>query len=174
MNIGGFDVVAPRRSFLGANRRSVSRFAIPLVGVPLAGVLATAAYAAWTTNGSGTASAKAGTSTPLTTSAVAVTTGLLYPNGPAGDVKITINNPNPYPVRVTQVAGNGAVTAAGGTGTCATTGVSFTTQNGTYDVAANSSATFTLSGAASMSSASEDGCQNATFTIPVALTGASN
>lgn len=173
MNIVGFDVVLPRRSFLRPERR-FARYAVPLVGVPLVGVLATASYAAWTTNGTGSASAKAGTSSALTTSTVAVTTGLLYPNGPAGDVKLTVNNPNPYPVRITQVAGNGTVTASGGTGTCTTTGVSFATQTGTFDVAANSSATFTFTGAATMSNASQDGCQNATFTIPVALTGASN
>ena len=173
MNIVGFDVVMPRRSFIRPERK-LGRYAIPLVGVPLVGVLATASYAAWTTNGSGSASAKAGTSTALTTSAVAVTTGLLYPNGPTGDVKITVNNPNPYAVRITQIAGSGTVTAAGGTGTCTTTGVTFTTQNGTFDVAANNSATFTFTGAASMSNASENGCQNATFTIPVTLTGASN
>jgi len=173
MNIAGFDVVPMRRSFVRAERR-LSRYAVPLVGLPLVGVLATASYAAWTTNGAGTASAQAGTSTALTTSAVAVTTGLLYPSGPAGDVKITVNNPNPYPVRITQVAGTGTVTATGGTGTCTVTGVSFTTQNGTYDVAANASATFTFAGAASMSNVSQDGCQNATFAIGVTLTGASN
>jgi hypothetical protein len=173
MIVLGFDVAPPRRSFL-RRERSRGRYAVVLVGVPLAGVLATAAYAAWTTNGTGTASAKAGTATPLTTSAVAVTTGLLYPNGPAGDVKITINNPNPYPVLVTQIASGGTVTAAGGTGACTTTGVTFTTQSGSFPVPATNSATFTLAGAASMSSASQDGCQNATFTIPVALTGASS
>ena len=173
MNIAGFEVALPRRSFVQPER-SLGRYAVPLVGVPLVGVLATASYAAWTTNGTGIASAKAGTSTALTTSAVAVTTGLLYPNGPAGDVKITVNNPNPYGVRITQVAGTGTVTATGGTGTCTVTGVSMATQNGTYDVAANSSATFTFTGAASMSNLSQDGCQNATFSIGVTLTGASS
>lgn len=172
MIIAGFDVTPPRRSFLRP-QRGKGRYALPLVGVPLVGVLATASYAAWTTNGSGTASAKAGTSTALTTSAVAVTTGLLYPST-TGDVKITVNNPNPYAVRITSIAGSGTVTGTGGTGTCTTTGVSFTTQNGTFDVPANDSATFTFAGAAAMSNASETGCQNATFTIPVTLTGASN
>jgi hypothetical protein len=133
-----------------------------------------AAYAAWTSNGSGSATAKAGTVSALTTSVATVTTGLLYPGGPTGDVKITINNPNPFPVRVTQINGNGAITAAGGTGACTTTGVTFTNQTGTFDVGASLSGTFTLTGAASMSSASQDGCQNAVFTIPVTLIGTSN
>lgn len=148
--------------------------AVPLVAAAIVLNLGVAAYAAWTTNGTGTATSKAGTAQALTTTAAAVTTGLLYPNGPAGSVVVTIQNPNPFPVRVTAVTGNGAVTAAGGIGACATHGVTFTNQTGTWDVAANGSATVTLAGAATMSSASENGCQGATFTIPVSLTGASN
>ena len=77
---------------------------------------------------------------------------------------------------MTQVTANGAVTASGGKGTCTTTGV---TLNGpvatTIEVGAESdSAQTTLTGAAHMSSASEDGCQGATFTIPVNLTGLSS
>lgn len=169
MNVLGFEIARPRSVF----HRSPATYAIPVIASGIVLVGATAAYAAWTTNGTGTASAKAGTASPLTTTAAAVTTNLLFPGG-TGDVKITINNPNPYNVRITQVAGSGTITAAGGTGTCTTTGVTFTTQTGTYDVSANSSATFTLAGAAAMSTASQDGCQGATFTIPVALTGASN
>jgi hypothetical protein len=41
-------------------------------------------------------------------------------------------------------------------------------------VPASGATTATLNGAASMSNASSDGCQGATFTIPVNLTGASN
>lgn len=175
MNIAGFEVALPRRSFLQCSARErAARFAVPLVGVPLVGVLATASYAAWTTNGTGTASAQAGTSSALTTSVAAVTTGLLYPNGPAGDVKITVNNPNPYPVTITQVTGTGTVTATGGTGSCTVTGVSFTTQNGSFAVPANGSATFTFAGAATMSNLSQDGCQGAAFAIGVTLTGASS
>jgi uncharacterized protein with beta-barrel porin domain len=84
-------------------------------------------------------------------------------------VKITVNNPNTYPVTVTSVSPNGSPTAAGGTGTCATTGVSLTTASPGTAVPANGSATLTLAGAASMTSASETGCQNATFTIPVTV-----
>jgi hypothetical protein len=153
------------------------RWAPAIVGIAAvnAVVLGTGiAYAAWTTNGSGSATAKAGTAQSLTTTVAAVTTGLLYPNGPAGDVKITINNPNAYPVRVTAVNGNGTITAAGGTGTCTTTGVTYTNQTGTWDVAASNSGTFTLTGAVSMTNTSQDGCQGATFTIPVTLVGTSN
>jgi hypothetical protein len=136
-------------------------------------------YAAWTTNGTGSGYAQAGQSQALSTIDVSasVTTlpNKLYP-GTDGDVLVQVHNPNPYPVRVTQIAANGAVTAAGGTGTCTTTGVSLTTpQTVTIDAAANAnSAVTTLTNAAHMSNASQDGCQTATFTIPVSLTGASN
>ncbi|MDX6588671.1 MAG: hypothetical protein QOI31_3144 [Solirubrobacterales bacterium] len=138
-------------------------------------VAAGLAYAAWTASGTGSGTAKAGAAQALTTNAVAITAGDLYP-GTNGDVKLEIVNPNPYPVQVTSVSnGSGSITAAGGIGTCTTTGVTYTNQTGlTINVPANGSQTATLDDAAHMSNASENGCQGATFTIPVSLTGASN
>lgn len=132
-------------------------------------------YAAWTTNGTGSGYAKAGTAQALSTVDVsASTSATLYPGGPAGDVKIEISNPNSYPVKVTGVSGNGTITADAGHSGCTTTGVTFTDQTGlNISVAANSSATATLTGAASMSNASLNACQGATFTIPVTISGAS-
>jgi len=132
-------------------------------------------YAAWTTNGSGNGYAKAGSSQALTTVDVSASTSAsLYP-GVTGNVLIKINNPNPYNVRVTAVSGNGAITPDSGHSGCTTTGVTFTDQTGlTLDVAASTATQFTLSGAASMSNASLNACQGATFTIPVSLTGTSN
>ena len=134
-------------------------------------------YAAWTTSGSGSGYAKAGTSQALTTVDVsATTTASLYP-GQSGNVTLKINNPNGYNVRVTAVSLNGQqtdITADAGHSGCTTTGVTFTDQTGlTLDVNAGSQAEFTLNGAASMSNASLNACQGATFTIPVSLTGAS-
>lgn len=135
-------------------------------------------YAAWLTEGSGSGYAKAGEAQDLSTVDVSasVTTlpDKLYP-GTDGDVAIQIRNPNEFPVRVTQIAANGAVTASGGIGTCITTGVTFNgPQTVAIDVPANGdSAVTTLANAAHMSNASENGCQNATFTIPVTLTGSS-
>ena len=135
-------------------------------------------YAAWLTEGSGSGYAKAGEAQDLSTVDVSasVTTlpGKLYP-GSDGDVAIQIHNPNEFSVRVTDVAANGAVTASGGIGTCTTTGVTFNgPQTVSIDVPANSDSTVTtLTNAAHMSNASENGCQNATFTIPVTLTGSS-
>lgn len=132
-------------------------------------------YAAWTNNGSGSGYAKAGTAVALTTADVsASTTASLYP-GATGDVRIKINNPNAYPVRVTGVASSGTIAPDAAHAGCTTTGVSFTDQTAlTIDIAANGAVETNISGAVSMSNASLDACQGATFTIPVTLTGISN
>jgi hypothetical protein len=146
-----------------------------VAGGVVAGLMASGvAWAAWTADGTGAGYAEATTAVALTTDDVSATTvGQLYPGG-SGDVKLTINNPNPYPVRVTSISGNGTITADAGHSGCTTTGVSFADQTGTWDVAANDETSVTLSGAASMSNASLNACQGATFTIPVSLSGASN
>ena len=141
------------------------------------------ALAAWAASGTGDGHAEAGAAQALGTTAMnaaAITAGPLYPNGTATDAQITITNPNPYPVQITTVSSNGAITASGGTGTCTTHGVTFNNKTGlTINVpaksgATNGSVTATLPGAVTMSLASETGCQNAVFTIPVTFSGASS
>ena len=153
------------------SKRNVVAASTTLIAIVAVGFV----YAAWTTNGSGSGYAKAGSSQPLTTVDVSASTAAtLYP-GVSGDVKLQISNPNPYAVRVTGVSGNGTITPDAGHSGCTTTGVTFTNQSGlTIDVPASSSTTITLTGAAAMSNASLNACQGATFTIPVTLTGASN
>lgn len=132
-------------------------------------------YAAWTASGTGNGYVKAGSAQALTTVDVSATTpATLYP-GSNGDVLIRIDNPNPYPVSVTDITGNGAITPdAGHAAGCTTTGVTFTDQNGVdIDVPASGQTQTTLNNAAAMSNASSNGCQGATFTIPVTLAGAS-
>lgn len=154
-----------------SSRKRAIGIGVTLIALAIAGLV----YAAWTTGGSGSGYAKAGTAQQLTTVDVsASTTATLYP-GVNGDVLIRIANPNPYPVRVTAIAGNGAITADAGHPGCVTTGVTFTNQTGlTIDIPASGQTQTTLTGAASMTNASDNGCQGATFTIPVTLTGVSN
>jgi hypothetical protein len=53
--------------------------------------------------------------------------------------------------------------------------VTFNNQTGlTLDLAANTTSTFSLANAVSMSNASDNTCQGAAFTIPVDVTAASN
>ena len=160
-------------------RRQVSR-KLAVVTAMVAFAAVGLVYAAWTTNGTGSAYSKAGTAQALSTVDVsASTTATLYPGGPAGDVTIRVSNPNTYPVTVTGVTDAGSITADAGHASCTTTGVSFTNQTGlsiavpAKSGSTNGEAQATLAGAASMSNASVNGCQGATFTIPVTLSGAS-
>lgn len=141
-----------------------------VVGATLA---ANVAFAAWTTSGTGSGSAQATSAVALTTTA-ATTTAQLFP-GASGDLKITVKNDNGYPVRVTDVTGSGAITSDKGAACDAATGVTLTDQHSqALDIAANSSATFTLSGVLHMANASDNSCQGAVFTVPVSLAGASH
>ena len=132
------------------------------------------AYASWTATGGGSGYAKAGSAVDLSTAPVAAsTTSQLYPMNSA-DVKITITNPNPYGVDVQSINNAATGSILSGDSVCdASNGVTFANQSGTWHVNANSSATFTLANAATMSNASVDACQGETFTIPVALAGIS-
>ena len=153
-----------------------------LAATAAAVVITSLVFAAWVSNGTGTATSKAGSSQALSTvDASASTSATLYP-GVNGDVTVRISNPNPFAIRVTSVSLNGSnsdIAADAGHASCSPTGVSFTDQTGlTIDVPAksggtNGTATATLTGAASMSNSSADGCQGATFTIPVSRSGSS-
>jgi hypothetical protein len=137
-------------------------------------LVSSVAYAAWTASGGGQGYAKAGTAQALTTVDVsASTTATLYPSG-TGDVLLKINNPNPYPVTVATVTGSGAVTST--VPACnLSTGVTFVNQTGlSLTIPAGGATSFTLTGAAAMSNASDNACQGAVFTIPVTLSGASS
>ena len=140
-------------------------------------VLSSMIFAAWSTNGSGTGYAKAGTASSLTIGdASASTTADLYP-GATGSVKVKVTNNNNFAVRVTAVTKqtSASITSDKGAACNASTGVTFTDQTGlTLDVAANATQTFTLASAVSMSNASDNTCQGAVFSIPVDVTGISN
>jgi hypothetical protein len=144
---------------------------LTLLGVLMAGTIA---LAAWTAGGTGAGYAKATTAQALTTvDASGSTTAQLYPGG-TGDMKLRIDNPNPYAVTVTTVTGSGTITSDKGAACNAATGVTFTNQTGqTLAVPAGSAVTFTLTGSVAMSNASDNSCQGGIFTIPVTLTGTS-
>jgi hypothetical protein len=130
------------------------------------------AFAVWTVGGSGTGTATATSAANLTTS-VATTSAQLYPGISGANLYLTVNNPNPFPVTVTSVNANGAaVPDAGHAAGCVTTGVTFTTQATSQTIGANASLSFTVPGV-SMTNASDNGCQGATFTIPVTFTASS-
>ncbi len=145
---------------------------VGVITVAVAGI----AIAAWSVNGSGTGYAKASTASAITLGDASVeSTATLYP-GASGTAKLKVSNPNPFPVRITAVAGNGTITTADAT--CnASHGVSFVNQTGlTLDLTANeTNHVFTLaSGSVTMSNASVNACQGQVFSIPVTVTAVSN
>lgn len=157
-------------------RSTRTRGVVAAVVLAVAGTVVGIGIAAWSVSGSGTGYAKAASASAVTLSdASASTSADLYP-GATGAVKLKVSNPNPFPVRITGVAGNGAITSDKGAACNAATGVTFTNQTGlTLDLLANESdKVFTLAGAVAMSNASDNSCQGAVFSVPVTVTAISN
>ena len=145
----------------------------------LAGSIVGVAFAAWTSGGSGSAQAQAGSAASLTVSA-GTPGSSLYPTASA-DVAAAIGNPNPYKVHVSSIA-LGAVTVDAGHSSCNTSSVTVTTletnSGSGWDVpakvgAVNGSLNVDLANAISMSNAANDSCQGATFSVALTATGAS-
>jgi hypothetical protein len=156
----------PRRK-----RTIVVALAVVLLAVVAVGV----GLGAWSLGGTGNGSAKATTASNITLAdASAFTTADLYP-GATGNLKLRATNPNPFPVRITAVSGNGTITSDKGAACDASTGVTLTNQSGlTLDLTAGQTATLTVSNAVSMSNSSDNSCQGAIFTVPVSVTAVSN
>ena len=144
---------------------------VAVLGVVAVGV----GIGAWSITGSGNGSAKATTASAITLAdASAFTSADLYP-GATGNLKLRATNPNPFPVRITAVSGNGTITSDKGAACDASTGVTLANQSGlTLDLAAGATATLTVPNAVSMSNSSDNSCQGAVFTVPVSLTAVSN
>jgi hypothetical protein len=167
-------------------RKSVKRGIV--AGVALGLIGGSVAWGSWLSDGRGNAVAQAGTAKPVTTSIENVTVdSLLYPTLTA-DAKIKISNPNPYNVEVQKIKwtpsdGVTASRVAAGK-TCGNTGVYFGDfTNGPIGtdglrldklvIGAGQTREFTLPNAVHMINNSEDGCQGATFSVPVTVTVAS-
>jgi hypothetical protein len=138
-----------------------------------------AAIAAWTTGGSGSGQAQAGTAQNMTILAGTPSTSL-YPNGSA-DVAASISNPNPYAVHVSSIS-LGAVSVDAGHSGCNLSSVTVSgaqTNGGAgWTVpakagAVNGSLNVDLANAILMDNTANDACQGATFTVALTATGAS-
>src|SRR5919202_3588413 len=137
---------------------------IALIVVVLGVVAVGVGIGAWSITGSGNGSAKATTASAITLAdASAFTSADLYP-GATGNLKLRATNPNPFPVRITAVSGNGTITSDKGAACDASTGVTLANQSGlTLDLAAGATATLTVPNAVSMSNSSDNSCQGAIF-----------
>jgi hypothetical protein len=141
----------------------------------LAAVAVGVGLSAWSITGTGNGAAKATTASAITLAdASGFTSADLYP-GATGNLKLRATNPNPFPVRITAVSGNGTITSDKGAACDASTGVTLANQSGlTLDLAAGATATLTVPSSVSMSNSSDNSCQGAVFTVPVSLTAVSN
>ena len=159
--------------------KRVSAIAL-FLAVALAGGVAAAA---WLVTGTGAASSQAASAVSLTVTAGSPTASLYpkpaagYASPSVGAVVALVDNPNPFPVRLTNVT-FGAVSATPLAGrVCAASNVvapAPVTLATPVTLPANSTATtVTVPGALEMIANADNGCQGASFSVQVTLSGAS-
>jgi hypothetical protein len=149
--------------------RRISRKAL-IFGAVTSLVVVAAAIAYWTTSGSGTGSATAGTSTAVTVSQVG-TISALVPGGAAQAVDFKINNPASTPQYITSVAVSmTGVTGPNidGTHPCTTADFTLVQPTATYGDLTTGDHTYSPSGATlklNNTASNQDGCKNATVAL---------
>ncbi|MDX3655693.1 hypothetical protein PV646_00115 [Streptomyces sp. ID05-26A] len=121
------------------------------------------AYAAWSSNGSGSGTIGSTTSVNSTISPVNGAGGL-YP-GNTVSFSVTINNPNGYPVKVTSISA-GASAEIEGCAEGSVTSVAVSSPAGT--ITTGQSGTYVLQ--ATMNANAGDACQAKVFTLPLTAT----
>ena len=152
-----------------------------VLGTALAVTVGTGvAFAAWSASGTGAAAAKAGTASPVTGSVTTISTtgGTLLTPGNTVPAVVNVHNPNTFTVVVSAVSITAAAQPSGISGanngttcTAAASGVSLNAVSASglsVSITAGSDAAIPVTGGISMTSGSDNGCQNATFTFPTA------
>ena len=155
-------------------RKFSRRTAVLAAGVALTTGVGVA-FAAWTSTGSGSGTAKSDAISNVTFSATTAS-GSIYPTGPAGDVTLTAANPNHYDVTLSAWSMTHAYysTDTGHAtpveGTC---DLSFlTTDEPVIDGDATAQAV-NLSGSLTMGNGSVNACANKTFDVVLSATATS-
>jgi hypothetical protein len=140
--------------------------------------LGSSAYAYWLTTGAGSGSgATANGLTAFTTTATVPSGALLYPGATAPLTVDVDNTGNNYALTVTAVSLDGSRSIqvdSAHQAACTNPAISVTTPNAWAGISVGqdtSSGAVTVPGAVSMGLTASSGCQGATFTIPVTLTG---
>jgi hypothetical protein len=143
--------------------------ALLAVGLIAAAAVARTSWAYFTSPGTGTGTAAAGTTRPVTLTPAAPTTDL-YP-GASADVALTVSNPNDGAIVIQSLAldtsrgTNGLDVDAGHSG-CDVSALTFTGAAGNWTIPAHASAfAIDLPGAVSLSTSAADACQGATFSV---------
>ncbi len=131
------------------------------------------AYAYIPSTGTGAGTAASGSLSAVTISATASTPVTALLPGESADAIFKVDNPNAVAMTIVSVVGSGSISVSGGSGcTSGNDGVAFVDQGAlSISVPANSTDfSVDLSGAVTMSSSSDTGCQGASFSIPITLT----
>ena len=130
------------------------------------------AFAAWNVTGSGNGNATAGFMQKLVI-ADSVPVASLFPGVSNSGLTLVVTNPNGFPVSITDVNGNGAITSGAGVACDASTGVLFANQAGlAVPFLAGETRTVTVPGV-SMDNTSDNSCQGTVFTVPVTVVAVS-
>jgi hypothetical protein len=175
MNILGLSISVnrgtERQSQWGRRTAAMGATALTVMGVGIA-------YASWSTNGSGIATASAGSALPVNATVQAVTSSstLLYP-GVSAPLIVNVHNPNSFSVKISAITltNNQQPSSVGGSlknSTTCTAAASAVTLVGassltslTTPIAAGGDATVNLPGGVAMGLGSDDGCQGGSFTF---------
>lgn len=148
----------------------------------VASALATAAItagvviAAWSATGGGQGGAAATVAQGVTLTAITPTgaAATLYPGGPPSSVYFTANNPNPYPVTITNIAWGTPVST--NTTSCPNTNISVDTSAPKTGLsitvpAGSPTGAISVPNVLDLSHNALDGCQGVSFIVPMTVTG---
>lgn len=150
--------------------RNVTKRSIAITAAVAALAGAGVAFAAWTTNGSGSGSVTAGTAKQLVITQSGTATGL-YPTGSV-QVPFTVKNDNSYAVALSGATGGTFTVDAAHSG-CNVASLSADPLSLTGVTVAANSTSAPQNMVVKMSNAAVDACQGATIGFTISVTGAS-
>lgn len=133
------------------------------------------AFAVWTVTGSGNGAGAATVANSLTITAVTPSGAgaVLYPGGPAGQVYLTVANPNPFAVTITGFAWGTPVSA--NTTACPNSNISLdanapTTASISIPANAPAGTAYQINGVLDLAHSAPNGCEGVSFIIPLTVT----